>query len=184
MACLNKDETILYWFNTFSGDIYRFLVYYSGDVHDVEDLLQETFARGYDKMHQFRHECSPKTWLLQIARNLVLDRQRKESRFQRADESTLEILAHPDRGPEEMAVLHDVARFVLDSLSKTNENFVEVLILRGLQDMSARDAAQILGWSLTRVNVTYHRALRAARKVLLEVEMKEGEGIDEDPAGS
>lgn len=64
------------WFMEYSNDLYHFLVYYTGK-HDVDDLVQEVFIKALHNLHHFKGASSPKTWLISIARHLVIDLQRK-----------------------------------------------------------------------------------------------------------
>jgi RNA polymerase sigma-70 factor (ECF subfamily) len=43
----------------------------------VEDLVQETFLRAYDRLDTFNPEYRFKTWLLAIANNLGIDTLRR-----------------------------------------------------------------------------------------------------------
>ena len=64
------------WFELYERDITSFLVYYTGSM-DVEDLVQETFLRAFNKISRFNEKAHPKTWLISIARNMVIDQYRR-----------------------------------------------------------------------------------------------------------
>src|SRR3712207_110764 len=55
---------------------------------DVEEVVQDTFVRAFGSLDAFRGESSLRTWLLTIARRLVLDRRRAARR--RGDTTALE----------------------------------------------------------------------------------------------
>lgn len=44
---------------------------------DAFDIYQETFLRVYKNLHNFRFDCSFRTWLYRIVTNLCLDHLRK-----------------------------------------------------------------------------------------------------------
>ncbi|MFW6129203.1 MAG: RNA polymerase sigma factor, partial [Candidatus Aminicenantaceae bacterium] len=44
---------------------------------DALDIVQDTFLRIYKKMHYYKKGKSFKNWTLQIAKNLCIDRYRK-----------------------------------------------------------------------------------------------------------
>jgi RNA polymerase sigma-70 factor (ECF subfamily) len=46
--------------------VYRFLVHLTRDVHQAEDLTQETFAAAWEKIDTFRGGASLATWLHRI----------------------------------------------------------------------------------------------------------------------
>src|SRR3982751_4138887 len=39
---------------------------------DIEDVMQETYIRGFEKLHQFRSEAKFSTWLTRILINCAL----------------------------------------------------------------------------------------------------------------
>ena len=53
----------------YSPELTRFCVKLCGNVHDAEDLFQDTWARALDKFEQYRPELSFKSWLLAICAN-------------------------------------------------------------------------------------------------------------------
>src|SRR5262245_49874694 len=60
----------------YSPSIFRFLLASLYDRDAAETLTQDCFLRAYRKRHEFRAEASIKTWLMQIAMNLVRDLRR------------------------------------------------------------------------------------------------------------
>src|SRR3712207_1354722 len=63
----------------------------------VEDLVQETFLRAYDRLETFNPEYRFKTWLLAIANNLGIDTLRRRREIV---EFNPETHAAAPRGPE------------------------------------------------------------------------------------
>ncbi|WP_248737781.1 sigma factor-like helix-turn-helix DNA-binding protein [Neobacillus rhizosphaerae] len=49
-------------------------------------------------------------------------------------------------------------------------SYRDVVLLKGIAEMSSREAGQVLGWSENKVNVTFFRAVKK-----LNVSLKEGE---------
>lgn len=66
----------------YKTDVYRYLCSLTHDLAEAEDLLSETFLRVLRRLPTFRGECSVKTWLFAIARNIWLEslRRRHETR--------------------------------------------------------------------------------------------------------
>ncbi|WP_371786612.1 sigma-70 family RNA polymerase sigma factor [Streptosporangium subroseum] len=56
-------------------DVRRFVAYLAG-AHQAEDLAQETFLRALGSLPRFAGRSSGRTWLLSIARRVVVDRFR------------------------------------------------------------------------------------------------------------
>jgi len=62
----------------YKQDVYKYLLSLTHNPNLSEDLLSETFVNAISSIENFRGESSVKTWLFSIARNLWLQRIRKE----------------------------------------------------------------------------------------------------------
>ena len=59
--------------------IRRYLARFSDQAHDIDEIVQETFLRGFSA--EMRRDIQePKAYLFQIARNVALERKRKNQR--------------------------------------------------------------------------------------------------------
>jgi RNA polymerase sigma-70 factor (ECF subfamily) len=123
--------------------VYHWLFHLTLDVHQAEDLTQETFAVAWEKLESFEGRSSVKTWLHRIAYTRFLDSQRAA----RCAARNARQLARPrdsTLGPLDDLVADDEAkqlRCAMHSLSETDRT---VLILHYLQDLSYREMAQVL----------------------------------------
>lgn len=50
---------------------------YTRDWDDAEDLLQDTFTKGFQKMELYKTDTNMKRWLLQIMKNTYLDNKKR-----------------------------------------------------------------------------------------------------------
>ncbi|MCF8568587.1 RNA polymerase sigma factor [Alicyclobacillus tolerans] len=166
---MKRDVNIEDLFRAYKGDVFTYLVYFTGHA-DVEDLVQETFIRAMKGISGYRHNASVKTWLYAIARNLAVDFKRRKH-VVAIDEELLN-LPSSDRSPEEQMEVRDTTKHILNLLGKVNAKYRDVLILRGIHELSTQETAEVLGWTTVRVNVTFHRALKVARKL---IETEDGE---------
>ncbi|MEX1124655.1 MAG: RNA polymerase sigma factor, partial [Acidimicrobiia bacterium] len=66
--------------------LYRFALSIVRDPHAAEDLVQETFVRGFEQRTRFRRDSSEATWLRRILHNLAVDRARRSSHEVLVDE--------------------------------------------------------------------------------------------------
>src|SRR5260370_33336483 len=69
-----------------SRNIYRLAYRMTGNRHDAEEVVQEAFLRGYQKLKQFAGTSNFGTWVYRIAANYAIDllRQRKVDESRRA----------------------------------------------------------------------------------------------------
>lgn len=161
------EELITDWFDAYSDDIYKFLVYYMS-TPDVEDLVQEVFIKAIDRYDSFKGDASPKTWLISIARNLAIDEARKKKRQDwRKLIKTYDFKT--EHSPEENQLANETKQQLHQAIAKLKQDYQDVIILRGIEELSVAETASILKWPDTKVRVTFHRALKA-----LKGKVKEG----------
>src|SRR3546814_465628 len=48
---------------------------------DVQDTMQDTYIKAFEKLHQFRNDATFSTWLVRIGINEALQRKRKSPKF-------------------------------------------------------------------------------------------------------
>jgi RNA polymerase sigma-70 factor, ECF subfamily len=133
----------------------RVIYPYAGRDAAVEDLVQETFLRAYDRLDTFNPEYRFKTWLLAIANNLGIDtlRRRRE-----VVEFNPELHARVTRGPEEAAVEADRARSVRDAVLTLPEAYSVPLVLRYAEGLTYAEIAEILGITVSALKSRLFRA--------------------------
>lgn len=119
----------------------RVIYPYAGREVAVEDLVQETFLRAYDRLSTFNPEYRFKTWLLAIANNLGIDtlRRRRE-----VVEFNPEVHAPLVRGPEAVAVEADRARSVQSAVMTLPESYSVPLVLRYAEGLTYAEIAEVL----------------------------------------
>ncbi|GIN89528.1 RNA polymerase sigma factor [Siminovitchia terrae] len=171
-----KEYSIEDWFEKYERDITSFLIYYTGFT-DVEDLVQDTFLIAMNKLSKFKGNSHPKTWLIAIARNIVIDRYRRKKVWQRIRHY---FIADREQvpGSEDIIIQSLEQRQLYDAIDRLSSQQKEVVILRGILELSSNDTGEILKCSPNNVNVTYHRALKKLKEFLEE------EGFDLEGNGA
>jgi RNA polymerase sigma-70 factor (ECF subfamily) len=86
-----------------SQNVYRLAYRMAGNSHDAEEIVQEAFLRGYQKLKQFAGQANFGTWVYRIAANYAIDRLRQR----KVDDSRREL---PARDPDDGAELDPLAR--------------------------------------------------------------------------
>jgi RNA polymerase sigma-70 factor (ECF subfamily) len=152
--------------------VYGFISYRLRDRDIAEDLTQLTFERALRAWSRFDPDrSSQSTWLLAIARNLLIDHYR-------ADRSGLsqpldELVTPTIAGPEE--------RFagtprVIEALTHLKDREREILALRFGGDLSGEEIATVVGLSLANVQQIMSRSLRQLRTLLADLDPARSEG--------
>lgn len=140
-------------FRRYHGDIRRFLDRRCVDSSPVDDLLAETFLVAWRKRNQMPREPLP--WLYAVARRVLANHRRSE-RTRGGIRRRLEAdpTNYPTLTPQDDSTSDAVAAAFAD-LSPRDQ---EVLRLHVWEDLSAQDAARVLGCSTATYAVRLHRA--------------------------
>jgi RNA polymerase sigma-70 factor, ECF subfamily len=63
-----------------SHSVFRLAYRMTGNRHDAEEVVQEAFLRGYQKLGQFAARANFGTWVYRIAANYAIDRMRQRQK--------------------------------------------------------------------------------------------------------
>ena len=63
-----------------SHNVFRLAYRMTGNRHDAEEVVQEAFLRGYQKLGQFAARANFGTWVYRIAANYAIDRMRQHQK--------------------------------------------------------------------------------------------------------
>jgi RNA polymerase sigma-70 factor (ECF subfamily) len=144
---------------------------------DAEDALQETFLAAFRYVGDFAGQSKLTTWLHRIAVNVALMRLRAQKR--RPESSIDELLprfdddghrvvepAAAERSPDHALDADSRRRAVRRCIEALPEPHRQILVLRDLEELSAEEAAALLGVSLGAAKMRLHRARQALRTLL------------------
>jgi RNA polymerase sigma-70 factor (ECF subfamily) len=140
-------------FERYSGDVYRFALYLSGDPSLAEEIAQETFVRAWVTPEEIR-AGTVKGYLLTIARHLFLAEVRRRGRQVALDTAAPD----PQPGPPEVVSGRLELAAVLEALQSLPEADRAALLMHAQDDLSYAEIARALGLSLTAVKGRVHRA--------------------------
>jgi len=151
--------------------LYRFCLRLAQRRQDADDVFQETFLRLHRARATYLPGTTPMYWAFAIARSIHLDlmryrRRRPEQVGSEQDAAEDHSLQTDDRyNPEADVRAHHLAQVVTLELQKMSEkNRVAYILLRE-EELSVKEAADVLGTTPAVVKQRAHRAyeqLRAA----------------------
>ena len=160
-------------FDEYVWEVYGFIAYRIGNRSEAEDVTQQTFERALRAWRRFDpSRAHPKTWLLAIARNLIVDHYRRDrSRLLRplGEGGLPEEQLPSEKGPETAGVSPELAT-ALDTLSQRDR---EVIALRYGSDLRGPEIAELLDLQLANVQQILSRSLR---KLRVELERQAAKG--------
>lgn len=163
------EERVRDWYEQYSNEIFRYIFVAIGDRQQARDLMQETFIKAFKAIDSFRGEASPRTWLHRIARNEMIDYQRKKRPFTYVLENFAPIKSNLPT-PQEIIELGEEMARLYKEVSALKKEYREVIILRKIKEFSTRETASILGWKESRVKIVLFRGLEELRKRMVKEE--------------
>jgi len=155
--------------------VFQFLCRMLGNEDDANDLAQETFLRVYQHRASFRPGARFTTWLFTIAANLARNHHRwlgrhpnvsLDAESEATGHSIGEVLPAADAAPDGAAVATERAAAVRAAVETLPADMREVIILCEWQDLSAAEAAAILGTTRKAVDNRLYRARNLLRERL------------------
>ncbi|SBV37305.1 RNA polymerase sigma factor [uncultured Stenotrophomonas sp.] len=123
------------------------------DDAEAEDVVQEAYLAAWRSLGRYRAESRLSTWLVRIAVNEALRRQRRKSAqiipleavMTHPDPGTRAFLAdEPGREPEQLAMRTQMRRLMEKRIDLLPNAFRTVFMLRAVEEMSVEEVAQIL----------------------------------------
>jgi len=140
-------------------DVYAFLLYRTGDHWLAEELLQDALERAYRSRRRFDpRRASEKTWLGSIALNRWRDLLRRHA----TEAEALERLGRDVPPPEGMERVEE-RHALLTAMEGLPPEEREALALVYGADLTAKDAAAVLGLPVTTVQGRVYRGMRRLR---------------------
>jgi len=147
-----------------------------GNEAEAEDAAQETAIKVYLNLKNFRGDAQFRTWVLSIARNEALGRLRKagarreDSLDAGTDEQTGDftpaILTSWREIPAQELERKELAGLLREAVERLPEIYRNVVILRDIEEMDGREAAEVLGITEGAAKVRLHRARALLQKAL------------------
>jgi RNA polymerase sigma-70 factor (ECF subfamily) len=126
----------------------------------AQDLAQDAFVRGYERLHQCRDRDRFRSWLLGILRHLALDYRRDLRRFTVGLDGINE--GDVARPPPPLDLRHALA----GALAALPELLREAFLLRHQQGYSYEEIAAITGSRVSAVKMRVHRAREQLQQAL------------------
>jgi RNA polymerase sigma-70 factor (ECF subfamily) len=134
---------------------------------EAEDVVQETYARAFTHLEDFRGDSSLSTWLSRIAINEALGRLRRERpevEWTSLPSGTLEaqIIQFPlsamSEDPEKSMAQREIQHVVEHAIEGLPDPFRIVFITRVIEGMNVEETAELLGLKPETVKTRLHRA--------------------------
>jgi RNA polymerase sigma-70 factor (ECF subfamily) len=154
-------------YRSYGAELYGFAVKRLGDAHLAEELVQDVFTRAWRSARQYSPERgSVRTWLYAIARNALVDAERRRGRRPPAPpQHDVGEVADPQE-PIELSLLRYQIQLALSRLTFEHR---QVLILAHFRGLSVAEIASLTGLPEGTVKSRLHYAARNLRLALEEL---------------
>lgn len=156
-----------------SQSLFRVAFRITGNEADAEEVVQEAFLRGYQKLESFQFRSNFGTWIYRIAVRCALDKVNGR----KADDSPrLSQEADPDRrevqvadetpGPERLLLSCEIGAMEKTAMHSLTPIERTAFVLRHMEDLSSEEIASALGIAPNAAKQAVFRAVHKLRKRL------------------
>ena len=148
---------------------------------DAAEITQEAFTRGMEKIHSFRGEAGPYTWLFRIAMNAAVSRIRKGGKKKTTSLDAMvsgsggwqtgyagRTMADESPSPDDQAEMSEDHKAVVDALGKLDTEYRAILVMRDMEGFDYKQMADVLGLPMGTLKSRLFRARVAMRELLQE----------------
>jgi len=150
-------------FERYHLKLYNFFYRLTGKREISQDLTQNLFYRLIKYRNSYRKDCSVKTWIYRIARNIHLDYRKEEKK-------TAELFTNDENYFRD--AVDDNEGFYEDDYLRLDEAFSalstdqkEIIVLSRYQGLKYEEISNIKNQSVPAIKVAVYRAIRRLRKV-------------------
>jgi RNA polymerase sigma-70 factor (ECF subfamily) len=122
---------------------------------DAEDIVQDAFIKGFQKIIQVKDDVNLAAWFRRIAINLCFDKIRKEKQIFSIEDSK-EIQVETEEvdfdSTEEISI-----DFIKECINKLKEKYRVIVVLYMIEDYNHREISEILQINESTVRNQYAR---------------------------
>ncbi|HBV67367.1 MAG TPA: RNA polymerase subunit sigma-24 [Clostridiales bacterium] len=149
-------------------------------LEDAEDASQEALIKVYKSIQNFNMQSTFKVWMYRIVVNTCIDFKRKkninvvsidEGIDVGGDNQVYREIADDSANPDVLLEKNFNSKVINDAVSKLEDDYKAIIILRDIQGFSYSEIAEILSCNLGTVKSRLNRA-RKSLKEILENELK------------
>ncbi len=146
--------------------LYRVIKSYLRDEAEVEDIMQNTYLKSYEKLYQFNQKANFSTWLIRIGINEALARiksKRKNQLLLNIDSplfhnSIFHLSGSDNLNPEKKMIKQEAKQMFEKAIENLPSKYRVIYILGKVEEMPIAEISTCLNISVGNVKVRLHRA--------------------------
>jgi len=161
-----KREMFIQVYEKYRPSIFNYIFYRVRDAELADDLTSDVFVRLVDKYDEkSRQGRSIAPWLFAIARNLVIDHQRRAGRigWHPLDEQTA---ADASSNPLEQTENRLTQECLMNAMVHLTDEQRQVILLKFIERRTNREIGNLMSKPEGAIKSLQHRALAGLRRVL------------------
>ncbi|MBI3458698.1 sigma-70 family RNA polymerase sigma factor [Candidatus Azambacteria bacterium] len=145
-------------YESYSDVIYRLCLYKTSNGEQAEDLVQEVFIRFWDYLSKGGEIVNIKSFLYQIARNLIIDyyRKKKAESLDELQEDGFQLSGND----HEDIINQSEKNIAIGIINQLEEKYRDVVYLRLVEEMTMKEIGQTLAITANNVTVRFHRGMK------------------------
>ena len=156
-----------------SQTVFRVAFRITGDEADADEVVQEAFMRGYQRLESFESRAEFGTWIYRIAVNCALNlvsRRRSGTEYQiaeDADPAAQQVqVADSGAGPERVLLSREIEALQAAAMKKLTATERTAFVLRHMEDRSTTEIAAALEIAPNAAKQAVFRAVQKLRRSL------------------
>lgn len=160
-----KDEKkFLSAYDEYADDLFRYCYFRIYERESAKDLVQETFLKTWSFLADGKKIENIRAFLYRVLHNLIVDRARKVKTLSldRLMEEGFFLEDKNSPGPERESERKEVIK----KIAALDEAYRDVIRMRFIDDLSAKEVSVVLGISENAVSVRAHRGMKKLRQLL------------------
>jgi len=156
-----------------SATIFRVAFRITGNEADAEEIVQEAFLRGYQRLESYQGHSTFGTWIYRIAVNCALNRISRpgiEAEYRHGEESdpaekTVQVAAQ-DADPERMLLSKEIGVAQDVAMRRLTPTEKSAFVLRHFEERSTSEIADVLNIAPNAAKQAVFRAVQKLRREL------------------
>ncbi|MCU0693034.1 MAG: sigma-70 family RNA polymerase sigma factor [Polyangiaceae bacterium] len=177
-----ERDAVTQLFGEHLATVQRFALRMCRDEERARDIAQESLLTALKSLDAYRGDASFSTWLFTITRSHCGRLRRRADREAIAGEgdTTLDTAVSAEPPPDAHAFHGELTDLVEQALASLDAGDREVILLRDVEGLSTKEAAEVLNLSVASLKSRLHRA-RSSLRTLVREAMEQGQ--DQIPMG-
>lgn len=135
------------------------------NANDAEDVLQESFIKAFQKIHQYKGEVTFGAWLKRIVVNKSIDFLKSKKDKVSIDEQDMQVVAEDDNWNVSAVISIDEVRLAIDQLQEKYKYVVLMFLVEGYDH---QEIAEVLNISSSACRTRLSRGKNQLKELLKE----------------